>query len=387
MLAWVLGIVAHAAEGEVEAAPPRAPVEIPTRLPRLAGPIGPDGVVQATFLTQFRIQLPVPLDGSAVALTAAIPRLRPGFALSLLRGGLAFRTQLELAPGRLELLDYVFESTVHPKATIRLGTTKIPFTRYRDASVGTLHFVDWSLATRMFGSERQFGLSVHDGWTAGPTYALGVFSGVNTRASHAVGLQEAYGRPLVNPSSLIAPSLGFVLHPEIVGRVGWSSGGATPLTSLDREGGAPRVTALVSFAVDAQPEPQVDLAARVAPELFLQARRFTFSALWYGGAFVDRDGAWQFGVSGAHGELTWAAHRWIEFGVRYAHVLRLPALEADVRAVTGADPVGPTFQQEVGFGWNSPMIGDAFEWATDIRYVDRVTGPQVEVRSQIQVML
>ncbi len=371
------------------AADPRPPSDLPgfpSKLPALRAPVGDEGFVQLGLLNQFLVTLDVPAGGEAT-FTPTIHRLRADLRTSFASGALAFRAQVELAPTKLELLDYQFTSRVHEKVTLALGTGKVPFTRYRQQMVGVLHFVDWALTSRAFGAERQFGLSVSDGFSRGVNYALGVFTGTSTRASHGLGVADAFGTAVANPSRFADFSFPEPMHAEVVGHLGWSSAEATPLVSVDRAGGPARVTALASFAVDSAPMARTDLFARFAPEVFVQVRRVSFTGVGYLGWLLDRNGAPQLGLGGAVGEVTWAAHRWIEVGARYAVVARLDALEADVTELTGAPARGPALQQEVGVGWGSPMIGDHFDWSTDVRYVDGLSGRGLVVRSQIQVML
>ncbi|MCB9682668.1 MAG: hypothetical protein H6733_14480 [Alphaproteobacteria bacterium] len=337
---------------------------------------------------QLQLGATFPIDG-AVQGKAALRRVRVDLRASLQDGLAGFRLQLNLLPGAFELLDAVLTSEPHPRARVAFGFQKVPFTRYRQVSFTALPLVDWALTTRMFGAERQLGLVVQDAWQQGATYGVGVFAGTNSRASHAVGLAETYGVDLANPSDLRGPGYDLSVHPEVVARLGYASADVDARAPVDRIGGAPRWAVLVSGAVDARPTPQVDLAGRIAPELVLKVEHVSVSAVWYGGWFVDVDGAWRFGVHGALGEVTWRAHRFVEITARYAGVYRLSSLARDVADRGGsASEVGS--DHEAGIGWSVPTLGDHFDWTTDVMWVGQrgaVPTDAVRVRSLIQVAL
>jgi hypothetical protein len=129
------------------------------------------------------------------------------------------------------------------------------------------------------------GISVHNGYEKPPQwgYIFGVFSGVNARASHAVGLAEFYDVEIVNPSDLSEsnPRAGF--HPEILIHVICNSAGiraksvnSTSQTGLGYSFG-------LSGAWDMEPDPEQDLPVRLSAETLLSYKKLKLAGVGYVG--------------------------------------------------------------------------------------------------------
>ena|GEM_PF-6380394 len=81
------------------------------------------------------------------------------------------------------------------------------------------------------------GLAVHSGYErpAELSYIAGLFTGVNARASHAVGLPDLYGINIANSSGLAEPGSGTEFHPELFFYVTRSSKGIDVRSDSDEE--------------------------------------------------------------------------------------------------------------------------------------------------------
>jgi hypothetical protein len=125
--------------------------------------------------------------------TLEFRRIRTTLSSSFIDGRIRSRFQINLTPSAFELIDMWFAFTRFKFATFRVGQFKIPYDRYRAQSCAALSFIDWSPTTRMFGSERQVGAEMLGiGGFLKAEYAIGIFSGTNARASHAVGITEVW---------------------------------------------------------------------------------------------------------------------------------------------------------------------------------------------------
>lgn len=333
---------------------------------------------------QLRAQQVVPTDGGEVpSPTVALQRLRFTVHGRFIDETVQIKLQLNLVPGKAELIDLFTDVRAHPRVRLRAGLWKIPFTRYRDQSFVGLHMADWALVTRAFGGERQLGLAVHDGWRDGFQYAFAVFTGGNQRVSHGMGLVDGYGTDVGNPSRLDAPDPDVTLHPELVLRAGWGSAGLDPTAPFDREGGPLRGGAWLSATADTNPVRGEDFVFRLAPEGLVKGAHVSVAAAAYAGWLRDGGRAIRPALLGGWTAVGWHAHRHLDLALRWAQVWRLPALAADVEDLTGQPgPAGTTW--ELGPAAHVRILGDDLAWQTDVRYVEDALDGAVVVRSQLQ---
>lgn len=244
------------------------------------------------FAGQLRLQLQSPDGGPGKArnntLTAEARRIRLILGGSFPEHGLSFRLHLSLAPGSNELMDAYFDHNYWSGHRLRLGQYKIPFTRYRIQSFQRLTFADWSIVTTYFGAERQMGLTFHNGFENPPVfgYAIGIFTGVNARASHAVGLARLFGEVPANPSDLADPAPKAEFHPELVAHLSCNLAGITLASDSDDSRKGPRFSAALSAAWDLDPEEFHDMTIRLAPEFLFKYGGASVSGIGYAG-FVD----------------------------------------------------------------------------------------------------
>jgi hypothetical protein len=218
-----------------------------------------------------------------------IRRLRFVLGSWFLQGRIRSSLQLNLSPSALELIDvWILYAPLNALA-FRIGQFKTPYTRYRLQSFAALSLSDWSPLTRMFGAERQFGIEIlnPDPEDIKWEYGLGVFTGTNVRASHAVGLTEVYGEDPVNRSDLRQYNGPSNLHPEVIGRVARNIGAIDTAANTDIAGGPFRSSIGLSGAIDLQPVAREDLGARVALEWLIKVRHVHINAVghmgWFGG--------------------------------------------------------------------------------------------------------
>lgn len=236
---------------------------------------------------------------------------------------LTFKLHLSLAPGSLELMDMQFDYRCYRSNHIRIGQYKVPFTRYRIQSFQRLTFADWAIVTRYFGAERQMGLTVHNGYEKPPTWAyeVGVFTGQNARASHAVGLAGIYGEAVPNPSDLADPGPKAEFHPAVFGHVSYNPNGISVQSDSDDKGVGLRGSAGFSAGWDLDPNRYQNLTGRFAPEILLKYRGASFSGIGYLGLVkIGCPGATRTGMTGA---LVQGAYRFAgryEVAARYAIV-------------------------------------------------------------------
>lgn len=323
-----------------------------------------------------------------------VRRLRPVFSGNLGLKELTFKLHLSVLPDDLEFMDYYVDYAALPDLRIRAGVYKIPFTRYRIQSFQRLTLVDWSILTGYFGAERQLGITFHNGYEKPRAieYEVGVFTGQNTRASHAAKLAGLYGVDVLNRSDLTGPDPFDGLHPEIVARVAYNHGGIDTSSDTDFQGGPVRFSAGLSAAWDIRPERFQDLALRMAPEVLVKAHGFSTSVIAYlglvqmGDDMADVD----LGLWGVQAQASYLAASRYELSLRYAFLQVLDALGNDVQA-NGI--VGETddleHRHELSAGFNVYLVGNQFKWQNDFAWLPRKrpdgTLDEYRFRTQLQV--
>ncbi len=313
-------------------------------------------------------------------------RIRPTLTVSVPEYRISFKLHLSAAPGSIELMDFYSETKLSSLINFRLGQYKIPFTRYRIQSFQRLTFVDWAIVTKYFGAERQMGLSIHNGYEKLPRwgYVFGLFSGVNARAAHAVGLASIYGEKPVNPSDLSGSSLKSKFHPELVCHASWNGNNIDVSTDADTEGGNLRYSLALSAAWDLNPTDFEDMALRLAPELLCKYRHLSLMGVGYIG-FVDMDDSMRIrkAMTGFLVQTAYCINRRIELSLRYAAIdiddkitdealLRAQAIVAD----TDDDDITSQYknagnilgEREGTFGVNVYLDGHGFKVQNDIGF-------------------
>jgi hypothetical protein len=361
----------------------------------ISAAVGPFEVHSQDSSTVLRLQLAAQLQsvwesrdtGSAggrdEALSMKARRIRPSMTLTMPRYRTTFRLHLSTAPGSLELMDLYFDSKPSSRFSIRAGQFKIPFTRYRMQSFQRLTFVDWAIVTKYFGAERQMGLALHNGFEKPPQFgfAAGVFSGVNARASHAIGLASVFGESVPNPSDLSGPAQRTEFHPEVAGHVSYNAHGIEVRSDSDPEGGGFRYSLGVSAAWDLDPVEYRDLALRMAPEVLLKYDHVSFMGVGYAG-FIEMGNSYRTrrAMTGLLVQTAWFIGPY-EISLRYARVDIdddvADAAFARAQEILAGLERGSLFdqyrnagmvlaEQEGTLGCNVYLDGHGLKWQTDV---------------------
>ena len=290
---------------------------------------GPDSTssLRLQFAGQLRMQFESKDQGSGKErldqVTMQARRIRTTAAVGLPRYGLSFKLQLSFAPDAAEMMDAFFDYDVLCCAKLRFGQFKVPFTRYRVQSFQRLTFADWAIVTKYFGAERQMGFAVHNGYEKPPVwgYVAGVFTGVNARASHGVGMDVLYGEVAPNPSLLVDPGPRGDFHPEIVVHGSYNPQNMSVASDSDEKDKGLRWFAALSAAWDLDPIPYQDFTARVAPELLIKYRGMSFDAVGYAGwADIDGGCVTKKAMLGGLVQSSYRINKRFELAARYAIV-------------------------------------------------------------------
>lgn len=262
-------------------------------------------------------------------------RLRTIIGGSIVSEDFTYRLHFNFAPGAIELIDLWIDYEFHPQVSLRLGQYKIPFTRYRLGSFSTRPTVEWSYPTRYFGAERQIGLMIHNGVGRPPRfeYQVGIFTGVNARASNGVAMPRVYGVDRPNPSDLTDPSAPSSFHPELAAHVAYNYGDIDARAPQDFEGGPLRASVGLSAAYDVRPALGQDMTLRIAPEAVIKVHGFSLWGVFYMIFTEEIMGSDRIalGLLGAVAQASYLFLERFEIGLRYTDVSILSGLREDAR--------------------------------------------------------
>jgi len=302
---------------------------------------------------------------------------------------LTYRVHLSFAPKSLEMMDIYLNYMADENLQVRVGQYKIPFTNYRMQSFNRLIFPDWAIVSKYFGCERQMGFMFHNGYTSPPEYAysIGIFTGVNARASHGVGVPIVYDEERPNQSDLSNSANRANFHPEVAVNFSYNSGGINVRQIADRSGGSLRFSAGISAAWDMEPTERQDFSVRLAPELLMKYEGVSFMAAGYAG-FVDmgHPALTKLGMTGLVLQTSYSVNARTDISIRYARVDFKADLATHAYALTNEML---DREAEIGVGLDYEIIGSYLELQNDISWYghtrDGKTWKDVSIRSQLQL--
>ena len=324
------------AEAEVDVPDDR---KLPTRLGPVRIKIGKtDDWIGVGFATQLEFEYDqqfatagFPKDSTE---TLEFRRIRTTLSSSFIDGRIRSRFQINMTPSAFELIDMWFAFTRFKFATFRMGQFKIPYDRYRAQSFAALSLIDWAPTTRMFGSERQVGAEMLGiGGFLKAEYAIGLFSGTNARAAHAVGITEVYGEVPGNASNFGGGDVVSEFHPELAARAAKNFGKINTDTNSDVTGSKELRHSLgFGIAWDARPNATQDLGLRLSAEWLGKIRHIHMNVVsyiawykpWQGGKIL-------YGPMGFMAETGYRFSLMWELALRYSMTYLTPWLRSDAR--------------------------------------------------------
>lgn len=378
------------AEAEPEASADRT---LPMRLGPVRIKVGKtDDWIGIGFAAQLEFEYDQQFAGAGVSSasnsTLEFRRIRTTLSSSFIDGRIRSRFQINMTPSAFELIDMWFSFTRFKFATFRLGQFKIPYDRYRAQSFAALSLVDWAPTTRMFGSERQVGAEMlASGGFLGLEYAVGIFSGVNARASHGVAIIEVYGNSPNNPSNFGDGEVVSSFHPELVGRIAKNFGQINTDTNSDVTGSKElRHSVGTGIAWDARPVSTEDLALRLSAEWLGKISHLHMNFIsylawykpWQGGKIL-------FGPIGFMAETGYRFSLTWELALRYSMTYLTPWLRSDSRSygafqiANATDPAAAlqqygengeqTTNNELSIAGTSHIIGNSLKVVVEAAWV------------------
>ena len=340
--------------------------------------------------------------------TLEFRRIRFTLSSSFIEGRIRSRFQINLTPSAFELIDMWFSFTRFKFATFRIGQFKIPYDRYRAQSFAALSFVDWAPTTRMFGSERQIGGELlASGGFLDLEYAIGLFSGVNARAAHGVGITEVYGEVPQSASDLGFGEVVSAFHPEIAARVARNFGEINTDSNSDvLRTDHLRHSLGFGFTWDARPEATEDLGIRLSAEWLGKIRGVHINAVTYLAWYRPWEGGKNlFGPLGFMVESGYRFNLMWELALRWSFTYLTPWLRSDARGygefqvMNATDPAQAMLQygrngdqttnQDLALAGTSHIIGNSLKVIGELAWQQQLwnTGRRNGLRLNFQLQL
>ncbi len=387
--------------------------KLPTRLGPVRIPVGKtDDWIGIGFATQMEFEYDQLFETAGFPQqsfeTLEFRRIRFTLSSSFIEGRIRSRFQINLTPSAFELIDLWFAFTRFKFATFRIGQFKIPYDRYRAQSFASLSFVDWAPTTRMFGSERQVGAEfLATGGFLDLEYAIGLFSGVNARAAHGVGIIEVYGEVPVSPSDLGIGEAVSAFHPELAMRVAKNFGEIDTASNSDvLQTPHLRHSLGIGMSWDARPVATEDLGLRLSAEWLGKIRGLYMNVVsylawykpWQGGKIL-------FGPLGFMAETGYRFTLMWELALRYNIVYLTPWLRSDARSygaeqiLNATDPAQAILQygrngdqttsQDLALAASARVIGNSLKitaetaWQLELWNTGRRHGIRVNLQLQL----
>ncbi len=165
-------------------------------------------------------------------------------------------------------------------------------------------------------------------------YAVGIFSGVNARASHGVAISEVYGNVPNNPSDFGDGAVVSSFHPELVGRVAKNFGQINTDTNSDITGSKElRHSVGAGIAWDARPVATQDLGLRLSAEWLAKIRHLHINLISYLAWYKPwQGGKMLFGPMGFMAETGYRFSLTWELALQYSMTYLTPWLRSDSRS-------------------------------------------------------
>jgi len=314
-----------------------------------------------------------------------VRRIRILLDANLYDPALNFKLQLSCVPKSLELMDFYFNYKYRQDFQFRFGQYKTPFTQYRMQSFQRLSLYDWSFVTKYFGAERQIGFVLHNGYAklSDWGYILGIFSGVNARASQAIGIPVVYGEDVFNPSDLTGQDQKAEFHPELFIHLNHNAKKVNMRSNCDNERSGIRYGVGLSAAWNLDPTPYQDFRSRLAAELMMKFRGFTLFSVGYTGyAALENQTKTKLAMIGWLGQVSYRVNSKLETFVRYALVdfkddLALDAYSRGQELITESgnsleiidqyEMAGQiSREQEITTGFNIIILENKLKWQNDV---------------------
>ncbi len=343
-------------------------------------------------------------------------RVRPDLQGTLIDKNFSYRMYLNLAPGALEMMDIYIGYRFSKDVQLRFGVHKIPFTQYRVISFRDIHLVDWPITTKYFGSERQFGLTLHNGYkNTGPfQYEFGIYNGVNLRNSSGMGMSYVTKEESPTPMHLTHPN-GQIdeIHPSFGLHLAYNHNDIDSGIVSDFEGGDFRMHTGFSIYWDPRAKAYRDYALRLAPELLMKCVGWSWIGLLYAGFYEQNGKMEKTGLAnlGASAESGYLIRKIFEITARYALVYNMENFRHDAarrgtilteQALSSSDPdyidvlkqyekAGQVIMEhEIGLGFNIYLLEKLLEFSTDfslLKHEKVGKDPILDFRARAQVQV
>jgi phosphate-selective porin OprO/OprP len=201
---------------------------------------------------------------------------------------LTYVFQSDFGKGVTSLKDFYADYRLAPEwLHLRAGQWKRPFSRQQITSSGSLALVDRAITDRAYGTGRDIGIAVHNNYEKSPSfeYAIGLFNGTGERARSSaettIEVDPATGDITASTTASDPSNVPDMLHPALVGRVGYNHGGLKGYSEVDLEGGDLRFGVGASGQVDFDADRDDDSVVKAELDAIVKVHGFDATGAVY----------------------------------------------------------------------------------------------------------
>ncbi|PIE18037.1 MAG: hypothetical protein CSA65_06285 [Proteobacteria bacterium] len=266
--------------------------------------------------------------------TTAIKRLQPYLKGHLLDPNLQWKFQLQARPGQVELMDLFLNYRFSRNLRLRAGFQKIAFTQKRTSSWKTQHLLDFAVGSRYLGTERQAGVTLHNGFKkTGHQYGVGIYTGMVARPGFGTGIARISRVPRANPSTFSdKPTKLGELHPAMSAHYAFNARGIDNNSEHDWKRTGFRYSVGAAAYYDFRPMALRDFRGRLGLEGLVKLYGWSFRATGWAGFYSDASESLtdsRFGMAGATFDVGYLFTSWLGVAVRYSFVRSSDSLLED----------------------------------------------------------
>jgi hypothetical protein len=191
---------------------------------------------------------------------------------------LKYRVQTDFGRGNPSLRDFLADAHLGAGVWVRAGQWKRPFSRQFMASSGRLEIPERAITDRAFGTGRDIGVALHNGYEDSPAieWTFGVWNGTGEAATTRVTTD-----PMTGTGTATTSNVPREFKPAFVGRIGINSPGIKGYSEADLEGGPLRWAAAASFWGEADFDRNDQSNDRVELDFIVKAQGFSGSGAFY----------------------------------------------------------------------------------------------------------
>jgi phosphate-selective porin OprO and OprP len=305
----------------------------------------------------------------------SLPRARLTLKGHAFHKNLKYKFHSDYGKGAVNMKDYYIDYGIVPKVLrLRVGQSKLPFSRQYINSSSRLSLVDRPITHDAFVPGRDIGFSFSNNYEKSPIFewAFGLYNGTGDKGQLEGTVTTSSGAgEIVSGKFNNVPD---VLNPAVVLRVGYNYGGIKGYSEADFEGGGLRFGLGASAVFNFDLDDDKDSSLRAQADYIVKLHGFATSGAYY--TKTNQTGAgWGDQSSQAWGAYVQAGYL---FDKKYHPEVRYALVDTQTAQ-----------QTEMALGFCSYYRKHSVKWQSDVAQLSTTEGTETtadyQIRTQLQV--